>query len=374
MYFNQKEQGLIQQLGEVAYLNLNLNDKRVVNSVYQLLDVFASACRRNNQDKFSGIRIEFESIVEWDLEDLFSELLTACLNTSQAERGLKAIDLAVSLGLYQEHDLFNDKSAFMCLLNRQEEAEKMLKELLEDDPNNLWLYIGLGDIYFINTLIDESQDLVKAEYWYYQAYDREIGMDDQESWEVLLERLGDAAIKRLKNESEKRLLELLIKHKIGTYKTIAQLKNNVYISSYDSVILQHLQMQAYQKIKELEEANDALQIINDAYNLMPQKNLDGLSPFETNEYMPKGKHELRIVDEMIAEFFKNISHEEGKEEEAGVLGSQEFSDFQIKFFEQKDPLTNKKRRTLIDNERKKTKRDYEGGKLIWGGFTKYRNQ
>jgi len=371
MHFNQKQQEILKQLGEIAEIYLYQNDKRVANSLHQALEILSAAVKQADSGEFKTILKEFERITKWDKSDLSEELLTACLNTSQADRGLEIIDMLITLGLYQEHDLFNDKASFLAALGRQEEAEQMLKKLLADMPDNLWLYIGLGDIYFINTLLDEHQNLAKAETLYYQAYDQEIGKRNRETWEVLLERLGDVTIARLRREVEECLLELLEDYDIGTYRALEQFKKNIYISGHDSVIFQHLQMQIYHKINDINEANDALQILNQAYNFMPQKDLNDLSPFEMVEYMPKGKHELRIMDEMFKKFSDKMSQEDS-DKEFGALGSQEFTDFQIEFIAQKDPETGKKRRTIIDKERAKTKKDYKSGKLIWEGFVKYR--
>ncbi|MFH1426968.1 MAG: hypothetical protein ABIG60_00335 [Patescibacteria group bacterium] len=371
MHFNQEQKDILKQLGEIAQIYLYQNEKRVTNALHQALEILSIVFKEAELNRREAILEEFEEFTEWDRFDLFEELLVACLNTSQSERGLEIIDLLISLGLYQELDIFEDKASFLSALGRQEEAEQMLKGLLADMPDNLWLYISLGDIYFINTPLEEHQDFAKAEAWYYQAYDREIGKKDREAWEVLLERLGSVTIARLRREIEERLLGLLEKYNIGTYRALEQLKQNIYISSNDSFIFQHLQMKILHKIEKLEEANKALQLLNDAYNLMPQKALDGLSPFEMVEYMPKGEQELRIMDEMFVEFDKKKEREcSGKE--FGALGSQEFTDFQIGFMKQNDPATNKKRRVIVDKERKKTQKDYESGKIIWVGFEKYR--
>lgn len=371
MYFNQEQENILKQLGEIAQVNLNYNDKRVANALCQALEILSKLGNEITSGDREELLEEFEQITEWDPFELSDQLLIACLNTSQCERGLGVIDLLKVFDLHDERDLAINEAAFLAALGRQEEAEQTLRELLVDAPDDLWLYIHLGDIYYIDTPLDEHKDFKKAEKWYYLAYDQKIGKQDKESWKDLLGRLGDVTISRLRQEAEERLVTLLEKYDIGTYKTVEQLRQNVYISSNESLISQHLQTQFYQKIKNLKEANKVLQVLVDAYNFMPQKRLDDLCPFEMVEYMPKGEHELRIADEMFKEYTKKMKQKD-PDKEFGALSSQEFTDFQIEFMEHKDSVTGKKRKTIIDKERMKVKKDYESGKLILEGFVRYR--
>ncbi|MBU0648729.1 hypothetical protein KJ969_01305 [Patescibacteria group bacterium] len=371
MHLSQEQEELLKKLGQIARMSLGYNDKRVANALCQALDILSAALKEIDSSEFKGLLKQFERISGWDISDLSEELLIACLNTSQFERGLETIDSLISLGLRQERDLLDDKAAFLAALGRQEEAEQMLKGFLADTPDNLWLYIALGDIYFLHIPLDERQNLRKAEAWYYRAYDREIGKKDQEVWEVLLERLGDVTMARLRRRAEARLLELLEKYNIGTCRTLEQLKKSVYITGGEGVILYYLQAEIFSL--DTEQTDEHLQVLTDVYNLSPQKALDGLSPLEILEYMPKGEHELRIVDQMFKEFIKKTKRKDPNEQ-FGALGSQEFTDFQVEFMEQKDPTTGKKRARLIDKEREKIKKDYDEGRLIWQGFIKYRQE
>ena len=375
-HFTDEQKSELAQLGDIAGARLNENDKRVANALYAALEMLRAAHKGDGGAEGAAAKelLEaFEEAVGWDARDLADELIAACHNTSQCDRGLEAIDMLTELGVCSMREMIADTSAFFAGLGRRDKAEEILKTALAHDPDDVWLYISLGDVYYHNTPLDEDRDFEKAEKWYYAAYDNEIGKRDKESWRALLGRLGSVTVDRLRRAAEDRLLRAMEQHGIGGWRTMEQLKGNIAIASYDSIILQHLQMRVFGTIQDKTKVDEFLRLLNDMYNLAPQKELNGLSAFEMVEYMPKGEHELRIMEEMISAFTEQMP-DDGAESGFGAFGSQAFSDFQVRFMEQKDSETGIKRRTILNRERKKTQRAYERGTLVWDGFAKYRNR
>ena len=374
MHFTDEQKSELAQLGDIAEAHLNKNNKRAANALYAALEMLYGAHKSAGTESGAAkdLMEAFEQAVGWDAHDLADELIIACHNTSQCDRGLEAIDMLTELGVCSMREMIADTSAFFAGLGRRDKAEEILKTALSHDPDDVWLYISLGDVYYHNTPLDEDQDFEKAEKWYYAAYDNEIGKRDKESWNALLERLGSVTVDRLRRAAEDRLLRAMEQHNIGGYRTLEQLKANIAIASYDSIILQHMQMRIFSAIQNKTQGDEFLRLLNDVYNLAPQQDLNDLSAFEMVEYMPKGEHELRIMEEMFSAFNEQMP-ETGAESGFGALGSQAFSDFQVRFIEQKDPATGIKRRTLISRERKKTQQAYERGTLVWEGFTRFRN-
>ena len=185
-------------------------------------------------------------------------------------------------------------------------AEQLLEKLIQEDPENVWHYIAHGDLYYFWQVLPEKQDLHRAESWYYKAFEQKLGANTEDGLD-LLERLGDVCIERLKRHSQKKLLELLEFLHIGRWMVLDELKRTVYLSDSDSVVLNHLELEISKQSKNIEQANCNLGILMNAYNLMPQKDLNGLCPFQMAEYYYQGEHSPRIIQEKMEAMQQAVS-------------------------------------------------------------------
>jgi len=375
IFFNADETNKLALLGIVASKNIQFNDKRVANALCEALDILK---KKLSFEEFSNITArrniikDFKRRIMFSEEELFDEATIALLNTGQYGRGLDVCDIFLHFEMADGDEIDVARAEFLCRMGKIKEAEQMLLKRLEKEPDDVWSYINLGDLYGIWPLQNEFCNLEKADYWYYKAYDRGLGNRETEDGRELIERLVFNCISRLRQKTENELLNVFEKLSIGSWKTVIQLKESIRMVGYDSPLFNHMQGALFNKTSSIDEANKYLQVLMDFYNLQPQERLDGLSPFEMVEYMPQGEYEIRIRNEMTEDFMgtqKDVS----PDSPAGAEFSDKFSEFQIRFMDQKDFVTGKKRRKVIDDERKKTAKKFERGELPWMGFLKYRS-
>ena len=181
----------------------------------------------------------------------------------------------------------------------------------------------------------------RAESWYYKAFDRALGAGTEEG-DALVERLGDVCVGRLKRASLKKLLELMESLHVGKWMALAELTRSVYITGSESVVFNHLQGEISNKAKDINQANGYLHTLMNAYNLMPQRDLNGLCPFQMAEYYSQGEHSNRIVGEKMQAVIKAM--ELGSQfSPMNAEGAEAFSKFQMDFMEGIDQVTGKKR-------------------------------
>jgi len=371
--FTPEEANKIVDLGMVAAKNLDYNDKRVANALHEALEILKTEIQKANG---AGVNTKpilknFESLLRVEADAWPDMLISACLNTGQYDRGLEICDTLENMGLFEPADIFTYRVELLAHLGRTMEAADMVEEALVIAPNNINLYRLGGDIFYVFQMQDEKQDLDAAEDWYYRAYDRGLAHDGGEDAAIIMERLGDVCIDKLRLKSEKRLLNLFKETGAGTWRTLCQLKESVRCTRYDAPLLEHLTHTCYNKSDDLPQVERNLQIIHDAYNLMPQDALDGLSPFEMETYLPKGEQELRLREEMMKAYSETLKTDD-ENQKFSALESEAFNDFQITFYNKTDPVTGKKRRKIIDKEKRKTAKDWAQGKTTWLGFLAYR--
>lgn len=371
------ETDITAELGAIAWEYLNENDKRVANALHELLQALEAALNAapDRQSREAALRA-FRKQSRWAPADLVDELLIACLNSGQYERGLDVCDAAVRMGICNEGDLIDDRPELLVRCGRAEEAERLLLDALDHAPDDPWSYIRLGDCSYEYVIQDEHRDLERAEDWYYRGYDRGLADQKTEDGQALLERLRDVCIDRLRHDAERRLLQTLEMFEIGGRETLMQLREQVRIAGDRSVLLAHLtdaigRASAATSRASLDRVSTDLQHLIDAYNLMLQERLDGRSPFEVRALEPKGPHEVRMFQEMVQAFemFRQ-SHQDVPS--GGARWSELFSEFQGAFFAQVDPVTGKRCSAVIDRERRETKRRAARGELPWMGFLEYR--
>lgn len=371
--FSTDEAQHLAQWGFIAFKHQDDNDKRIANALHEALEMLAKHHRSASLADQKRMTKEWESLVGMRLNESIGMVIDACLNTGQYDRGLALCDILVKDALLSPNECRAERAEFYTRRGETEKAEQMLLEALHENENDVWSYIHLGDIYSLWQIQDEYQNLDKAEAWYYCGYDHGLGDTTDEGGQVLLERLGDVCIDRLRRASEQRLLGYMAQYRIGGWHTLVQLRQQVYLVGLNSVLFNHLTHRIHETGASIEKMNEALQIFTDAYNLMPQRHLDGLSPFEMIAFMPRSPTEERIQAEMMASVEEQL-HTMSEADMRGGQWSEAFSQFQSNFLRGKDPITGKIRRKAIDAERKKTRRDYENGKLIWMGFLDYRQR
>lgn len=374
LFFSEDEKSKIKLLTMIGLAHIRDNHKRVVNAFGEAFEMLIKKLEQphNEKDKAKIIK-EFEKLSApfLRIDDLLEEFFVACLCTGQYSKGLDICDSALKNGIILKDEADRQRAEFLAQQGNIIEARDLMLENLKQKENDVWTCISLGDIYFVWQTQDEFRNIEEAEAWYYQAYDKGLGNPKTDGGRALLERLGDICVERLRRDAERKLLLLLRNEKIGDWRTMVQLRDNVLISGSESIMFNHLQNRLMETADDINEANRRLGILGDYYNLLPQKGLDELSPFEMREYFPDGEHSLRIKTETLDEFSK-LSGDADPEEPAGAIFSEKFSAFQEKFLREIDPVTGKKRHKIIEEERKQARKRYESDKFIWTGFLHFR--
>ncbi|MFH0830717.1 MAG: hypothetical protein V1895_01500 [Parcubacteria group bacterium] len=364
-------------LGAIAIQALaDGNSKRVANAFGEALEIL-----RRQAKSVQIAQKMAKSELGISLADAHEEFYLACLNTAQYERALQELDALEAVRFITPKDHEVDRAELLTRSGQQHVAENLLQERLSKNMRDVATYIALGDIYYVWQLQDERQDHKRAEFWYYQAYDLGLAnivpgtkhKTDNEDAEMLLERLGSVCIDRLRMYAQEKLLCLLARRHIGDWPTIYQLREQVYRTGYDSVLLNHLQNQIANPNENISQQNQDLQVLTNYYNLLPQKSLDDLSPFEMRAHLPPGEHTCRIKQQMLEEYMADQAANTDQEQLAGAEFSSAFSAFQDHFLKQDDPVTGHRRNKLIEREHKKAVRDFEYGKSHWLGFLRYRD-
>lgn len=359
----------IRALGVIAKSHLYENDKRVANAIHEAFDVLNGGLSASPQNV--GVLIgQFERVFGFECVDAFNELMIACYNTAQYDRAIEVCDLMELRGLVSITDLQKERAELLGHQGNIAASEKILREVLDADPNNVWNYINLGDLYYVWQVLPENQDLSRAESWYYKALDQ--GLGNSADGAELAERLGDVCVERLRRKSEKQLLQLLEEEHMGHYQSLYELKSNVRVGGVNSVVLQHIQNLILHKVKSEEHVEQALDVLMGAYNLMPQDYLHGLCPFQMKEYYSDGEHSARILKDKMDAYIAAVEKREVPDL-LGAEGSERFSHFQIEFMQGLDPVTGKQREKVVNAEYKRTKKQIESGNFVWMGFVKYRH-
>lgn len=367
--FNDNELLKLNTLGGIALNHLYRNDKRVANAIWSALEILQEQLVANNSEKKLLLKA-FKKAFGMDFEDAFNEFCIACYNTAQYFRGLEACDLAEKFDLISEREIIEERAQLYGHIGEFGKAEKILDRLIQEEPQNVWNYVSYGDLYYLWQVLPEKQNLQRAENWYYKAFDKGLGAGTEEG-EALVERLGDVCVERLKRSSLNKLLELMESLHVGRWMALDELKRTVYITGPDSVVLSYLQGEISNKTKDINQANEYLDILTDAYNLMPQRDLDGLCPFQMAEYYSQGEHSNRIIMEKMEAASKAM--ESGDLiPPIGAEGSEAFSKFQIEFMEGTDFVTGKRRRDVLRAESRKIEKQIKKGDFIWEGFIKFR--
>lgn len=370
--FTQEEQNTLRRLGAIAEQHLEENDKRVVNAIGEAFGILEKVLKNNAaiEARVAAVK-QFASNFGFSAEEAYEEFIIACFNTAQYDRGLEICAMMRAYDLILEEDNVRvDEAEFYGHLGETAKAESILFPLLGKNPQDIWSYIRLGDLYYLWQPLPEKQDLLRAEHWYYKAFDMELGVGTDDGIE-LCERLGDVCVERLRRFAEEKLFVLLERLRIGGRQTLEALKDAVYMVGPKSPLLQHIQGLLMQKSDNIKQANEYLDIFTNAYNLMPQHDFDDWSPFKMAECYAQGEHTPRIVSEKFAAYQREL--EAGRIEPfTGVEGAEAFSKFQYDFMRGIDAVTGQKRDKVVAYEQKQIEKAIRKGTFVWMGFVKFR--
>src|SRR3989339_321813 len=363
---------------DIALAHEGENDARATTAYCNVFDILEKVLQstKTKTDRAGALK-EFTRIAGMKAVELVESLNCPCLNSGQYARYLDVLDRSVQLQLIESDEFVHERIELLVCLGRRKEAEALSEHLLRSSPDNIMAYIIFGDIYYLFEYLNEHQDLQKAEGWYYQAYDR-FGWptEPNEDWEILIERLQDLTIEKLRRAAYRRLRELLEAQGIGSFETVSQLVHSVWFGGHDCGTMSYLQNTLLSKImestKNIDKANAAIKILQDAYNLMPQQQLkDSSSPFEMKIAHPQGPHAERMIaqsNQSVLDYIHSLSphHTMTAEDYERV------SEIQEEFMQEKDPLTGKLRGKVLREEEEEIQHRVENGELFWTGFTEFR--
>ncbi len=363
---------------DIALAHEGENDARATTAYSDVFGLLESVLQgtKTQTDRAETLK-EFTRITGLKAEELVENMNCPCLNSGQYARYLDVLDRAVELKLIKPDEFTHERIELLVCLGRRKEAEELGEHLLKSSPNDIMSYVIYGDIYYLFEYLNEHQDLQKAEDWYYQAYDR-FGWPDEpnEDWEILVERLHDLTIEKLRRAAYRRLRELLEAQSIGSHETVYQLIRATWLAGHGNAVMSYIQNTLLSKImeftKSIEKANVAIKVLQDAYNLMPQQHLkDGVSAFDMRIAYPQGPHAERVAVEKNQAVFDYI-HSLTPDHKMTAEDYERVSEIQEEFMQENDPLTGKRRTELLMEEQKEIIRRVEEGELVWTGFTEFR--
>ncbi|MBI4458188.1 tetratricopeptide repeat protein [Candidatus Uhrbacteria bacterium] len=346
-------------------------DSRVIVLLERALALLEACLAAADADeRRESVIEEFAEAVGHDLGFIEDRLVDACLDLGRYAKGLAVCGLLEKIGSRDPADILHDRVEFLTCLGRAEEAERLLLTALARRPDDAWIYIALGDLSFSYEPQREHRDILRAESWYYRAYDRGLADESRRGGQVLLERLREACVARLRGERETRLLAALERCGIGGRQTIADLAEEIRTAGTESVLLHHLAAEFDRHGAIAPGVRHASQLLTDFYEHVPQEAFGGYSHFEMSEYFPVGEHEARIRNEASYVVRRGTGSFAGHDNDPRSVAR--LATLQDEFFEGRDVLTGKERRRVIADERKKTRKLFEEGKLPWKGFLKHR--
>jgi hypothetical protein len=349
------------RLGGLARTAIAANhDQAVIDALGEALNLLAA-------HGHSTLSIaQFERHSGYHLEDALREFVTSCLNLEKWNAGLTIIDQPGQTGLLDGVRSVNlERAELLGRLGHSEAAERLLLSELERHPEAA-VYIALADLHYHWQALAEDRDLAAAERWLYRAFDLNLAKGGDDDARDLLEHLTDTCLDRLQNDSEDKLHALLLHEGLG-WRTLAELRSSVWQDGPGSPVLRHLANLLVQNVSA-EEKERRLQILFGCYEHLPQDILGGYSAFERVEFMPPGRVEVRLMQELTDAFLGLTGHSL----DPAVLISEDFHRFQQRFLEQNDPVTGRRRGLIIADERAETRRQHEEGEQPWFGFLRYR--
>jgi tetratricopeptide (TPR) repeat protein len=260
---------------DIALAHEGENDTRATTAYRDVFDILEKVLQSamTKTDRAETLK-EFTHITGLKAVKLVEDMNCPSVNSGQYARYLDVLDRAVELNLIKSDEFIHERIELLVCLGRRKEAEELGDHLLKSSPNDIMSYVIYGDIYYLFEYLNEHQDLQKAEYWYYQAYDR-FGWPDEpnEDWEILVERLQDMTIEKLRRAAYRRLRELLEAQDIGSHETVYQFIRATWFAGHGNAVMSYVQNTLLSKImattKNIEKANVAVKVLQDAYNLMP---------------------------------------------------------------------------------------------------------
>lgn len=348
------------------------DDAAVFGALGTALEMAAAALGRRGTKGRSVLDV-FQKRTGFQLGDAVHEFVTTCLNTERFAAALRLLERLTAAGWEGDTFALADRAELLTRLGRGEEAERLLLVALDSLAGRgsgeiAKIYLALGDVHYHWQDVEERRDLKLAEAWFYRAFDEGLAKGGDDTSRDVLEHLGDICLDRLRAESEDRLLVLLKEEGLG-WRTLAGLREAVWQDGAASPFLRRLARQIESEGVSSASKENRLRILFSAYEHMPQDGLEGYSAFERAELMPPGRHESRIMHELANAY---MSHSGEACLDAGLLLAEDLPRFQQDFLNQLDPMTGRRRGTVVAEERGEMRRRHEEGAQPWLGFVRYR--
>jgi len=291
------------------------------------------------------------------------------VNLEKFEEGLAVVRDLVASEALAVSDAATDIAELLARTGRTEEAERVMLVEVESRPDAIKNYLALGDIHYHWQEQEECRNYDAAEEWFFRAFDRGLARGVNEESKELLEHLGDVCLDRLRSEAEASLLTMLHGLGVGDWRTIANLRDSVWHEGAASRLLRHVSRIVAPEGLDDPSSADRLRTLFRFYEHTPQENMGGYSAFERTEILPPGRHEIRVMHE-LAEAYTRATGDNSVNLSSFL--SDDFIRFQKSFMEAVDPLTNKRRSTLLGDERSELRNRREEGSHPWLGFLRYR--
>ena len=369
--FARQEARLLERLGRDAEGAVTRNDDfAVFEALRQALAIAVQADGRRPEKSQAVTRAAFERYTNFRLTDAVHEFVTSCLNLERYGAALEMMRHLTAVGLIEnDADALRDRAELLARVGRGEEAERLLLEAVAERTDETGFYTALADIHYHWQETEEERDFRQAEDWLYQAFDLGLSKSGDEAARDLLEHLGDVCLDRLRRQAENELLILLKVEGLG-WRTLAELRDNVWQDGPSCRLLRHL-AELFSANVSGEERERRLRVLFAAYEHLPQESLGGYSAFERTELVPPGRHESRVMQELVEAFAQSRGD---NRLEATVLISEEFHSFQRRFMDQLDGQTGRRRAALVAEERSEIRRRFEDDDRPWLGFLRYREK
>src|SRR3989338_4264403 len=114
--FSKEDAASLVELSGIAISHFYDNSKRVVNSLYEILMIVKPYFLEPHLEKEKRKILQvFKQVTSENLNDLMEELIVACLNTAQYDRGLEVLNMLVEIGVKNDDDVTDDKAELHAL-------------------------------------------------------------------------------------------------------------------------------------------------------------------------------------------------------------------------------------------------------------------
>ncbi len=368
--FSVKEAVIIERLGQEAVGAVNRNDDvRVFSSLSEALSLFANRHLRGPKRLNSSIADDFRVLSGFTPDQACRELVASGLNLERYSETLGVLSELVRSRSVPSDEITVDAAELLTRLGRTEESERLLLAAHDRHPRDVKVMLALGDMHYHWQEQDENRDYTRAEAWFYKAYELGLATLANEDGRELVEHLGEICIDRMRFEAEEAMVEMLTKTKLGSWRTVADLRDSVWSDGASSRLFRQLSRSLVSDSPLAKDRDDRLRKLFRLYEHLPQESLGGYSVFERSELMPPGRQEMRIMSEVTEAYVASTG---SGQVSSSLLLSDDFFRFQRSYMDGIDPSNGRRRSAVVSEERAETRRRHEESEHPWLGFLKYR--